>query len=127
MLNSLVNRRGRCRIRVLAGIHRCRHLTRMLGNNLAATIDVVLYLRTTCSHCLLTPLYIVAKLVLAGVYVGVDLCRCFSRLLLEVLSAFTRALSECFACICSRLGSIKDADRRANSEAYQKPTETTSA
>ncbi len=99
----------------------------MRGNYLATTIDVVLYLRTTCSHRLLTPLYIVAELVLARVYVGVDVCSCFSRLLLEVLSAFTRALGEWFACICSRLGSKKDADRRANSEAYQKPTETTSA
>ena len=99
----------------------------MLGNYLATTIDVVLYLRTTCSHRLLTPLYIVAELVLACVYVGVDVCSCFSRLLLEVLSAFPRALGERFTSICSRLRSIQYTDRRANSEPDQKPTKTTSA
>ena len=64
----------------------------MLGNYFATTIDVILYLRTTRSYRLLTPLYIVAELVLTGVYVGVDVCSCFSRLLLQVLGAFTRTL-----------------------------------
>ena len=72
----------------------------MLGNYFATTIDVVLYLGTTRRHRLLAPLYIVAELVFAGVYVGVDLCSCFSRFLLQVFGAFTRALGQTFpACL----------------------------
>ena len=73
------------------------------------------------------PLDIVAEMVLAGVYISVDLCSGFSRFLLQKLGAFTRALGQGLACICSRLGSIKNAEGRTNSESYQKPTETTSA
>ncbi len=59
LLNSLVRRRSRCRIGILARIHRCGNLACMLGNDLAATIDVILYLGTSRSHRLLTTLNIV--------------------------------------------------------------------
>src|SRR5258708_26333454 len=99
----------------------------MLGNHLTAAIDIVLYLGTASRHGLLAALYVVAKLFFARVHVGVNVCRGFSRFLLQVFGAFARALGQTVPRVCTGLRSVENADRCTNSEPDQKPTETTSA
>ena len=99
----------------------------MLGNYLTAAIDIVLYLGTASRHRLLAALYVFAKLFFARVYVGINAVpRLLSISASDIRRVHVRPRPDCPAC-CSRLRSVEDADRRANSEPDQKPTETTSA
>src|SRR5271156_2301791 len=86
-----VGRRRRRSVGVLPCIDSRCHLARVFGNYFAAPVDVVLYLGTPLRDSLLATLDIVTELVLAGVDVGVDLCRRFSRFLLQVFGTFARA------------------------------------
>src|SRR5271154_981934 len=93
-LDLAVDCTGCCRVCVLSRIHRCRNFFGMLGHYFTPLLDVAFYLGTATLHRLLAAHYIFAKLFLAGIDIGVDLCRGILRLLLQVFRALAGALGQ---------------------------------
>ena len=115
-LDLAVDCSGCCRVCVLSRIHCRRNFFGMLGHYFTPLLDVGFDLGTAFLHRLLAAHHILAKLFLAGIDIVVDLCRGFPRLLLQIFCALASALGQTLPSLCSRLGSIKHTDCRANSQ-----------
>ena len=99
----------------------------MFCDYLTATLDIGLNLGTAAIDNLLTPLHVIAELLLARLYVVVDLSSRGFRFLLQVFCFFASTLGESFPSLAPRLRGVKHTDCRADSEPNQKPTESTAA